>query len=115
MHHDPTTTIESRDAWESYIAGLLSELSAVQSDLLSVLTHKRTLLAAGDGAALGAMAPQEQDLVMRLQACHDRRQRLLAQAAGEGLPSDSIKSLSKSLPAGSRKRLRGDLDETQKR
>jgi hypothetical protein len=112
MHHEATTTttIDSRDAWESDIAGLLSELSAVQTDLLSVFTRKRTLLAAGDGAALGAVAAQEQSLVVRLQACHERRQRMLAQAAGEGLPSDSIKSLSKSLPAGSRKRLRGELD-----
>ena len=58
---------------------------------------------------------REQDLVTRLQACHDRRQRLLAQAADEGLPSDSIRSLSKSLPANSRNRLRGELDEAQQR
>jgi flagellar biosynthesis/type III secretory pathway chaperone len=115
MHHEATTTIDSRDAWESDIAGLLSELSAVQTDLLHVLTDKRTLLAAGDGAALGAIAIQEQGLVTRLQACHERRERLLAQAAGEGLPSDSIKSLSKSLPAGSRNRLRGELEETRER
>ena len=115
MQHEVTPTVEPRDALESDIAGLLSELTAVQTDLLGVLTRKRSLLVAGDEAALGAIATQEQDLVLRLQACQDRRQRLLAQASDQGLPSDSIKSLSKSLPAGSRKRLRGELDEARER
>lgn len=107
--------IESTDGLESDIAGLLSELSSVQTDLLSVLSHKRTLLAAGDGAALGSMANQERELVTRLQACQEHRQRLLAQAAEQGLPSDSIRSLSKSLPTASRNRLKGDLNEAQSR
>jgi FlgN protein len=115
MHHDATFSMEPPDSFEADIAGLLSELSAVQSDLLGVLTHKRKAIAAGDGAALGGMVPREQDLVLRLQACQDRRQRLLAQAAEQGLPSDSIKSLSKSLPANTRKRLRGELDEAHQR
>jgi hypothetical protein len=115
MQHEATPTIEPRDSLESDVAGLLSELSAVQTDLLGVLTRKRTLLVAGDSAALGAIATEEQDLVVRLQACQERRQRLLTQAAGQGLPSDSIKSLSKSLPAGSRKRLRGELDAARER
>ena len=115
MPHEATPTIEPRDTLESDVAGLLSELSAVQTDLLGVLTRKRTLLAAGDSAALGAIATEEQDLVVRLQACQERRQRLLAQAADQGLPSDSIKSLSKTLPALSRKRLRGELDAARER
>jgi hypothetical protein len=115
MQHEATPTVEPRDTLESDVAGLLSELSAVQTDLLGVLTRKRTSLVAGDEAALGAIATQEQDLVVRLQACQERRQRLLAQASDQGLPSDSIKSLSKSLPAGSRKRLRGELDEARER
>lgn len=115
MQHEATPTKEPRDSFESDIAGLLSELSAVQTDLLGVLSHKRKALAAGDGAALSSTVPQEQDLVARLQACQDRRQRLLTQAASQGLPSDSIKSLSKSLPASTRKRLRGELDEARQR
>ena len=35
---------------------------------------------------------------MRLQACHERRQQLLARADAEGLPADSIQSLSDRLP-----------------
>jgi hypothetical protein len=54
-------------------------------------------------------------LVTRLQACQEHRQRLLTQAAEQGLPSDSIRSLSKSLPTASRNRLKGDLKEAQSR
>jgi hypothetical protein len=54
-------------------------------------------------------------LIARLQACQQRRQGLLARAANQGLPSDSIQSLSKSLPQSVRKRLRGDLDEARER
>ena len=115
MHDENATKVDSRDSLESEIAGLLGDLSAVQRDLLDVLTTKRGLLAAGDSEALPAISVREQDLVTRLQACHDRRQRLLAQAADDGLPSDSIRSLSKSLPSNSRNRLRGDLDEAQQR
>ncbi len=115
MPHDDTRSAEPHDSLEADIAGLLNELSSVQGDLLSVLTTKREKLVAGDGAALVNMAAQEQDLVVRLEACQQRRQRLLSQAALDGLPGDSIKSLSKSLPALSRRRLRGELDEAQQR
>jgi hypothetical protein len=40
---------------------------------------------------------------------------LLFRAQSNGLPSDSIKSLSKSLAAPARKRLRGELDEARER
>ena len=115
MHEENATKIEARDTLEADIGGLLSDLSAVQRDLLDVLTQKRGMLAAGDSEALPAISVREQDLVMRLQACHDRRQQLLAQAAGNGLPSDSIRSLSKALPSNSRNRLRGNLDEARDR
>ncbi|MGD9632296.1 MAG: flagellar export chaperone FlgN [Pirellulales bacterium] len=115
MPQEATTTDDQPDELESDIAGLLNELSSVQGDLLSVLSQKRTMLAAGDGAALGAMATRERDLVSRLQAFQDRRQQLLARAATQGLPSDSIKSLSKSLPSEQRNRLRGEFDEARSR
>ena len=81
MTTESTALNDGRDAMETDIAGLLSELSAVQTDLLNVLSHKRALLAKGDGAGLGATAAEEQKLAARLQACHDRREKMLAQAA----------------------------------
>lgn len=115
MTTESTALNDGRDAMETDIASLLSELSAVQTDLLNVLSHKRGLLAKGDGVGLGSMAAEEQKLAARLQACHDRREKMLAQAATSGRPSDSIRSLSKSLPAESRNRLRGDLEQAQQR
>jgi hypothetical protein len=107
--------IDARDTLADDIASLLSELSTVQGDLLTVLSEKRGLLATGNSAALGNMATQEQNLVTRLQACQERRQQMLARAASDGLPSDSIKSLSKTLPSDSRNRLRGDFEQAKQR
>jgi hypothetical protein len=115
MSHDMTTTNDSRDAMETDIASLLSELSAVQTDLLAVLSNKRAFLAKGDGAGLSSMAAQEEAISQRLQACYDRRQALLAQAASDGKPSDSIRSLSKALPAESRGRLKNDIELARQR
>ncbi len=115
-NHEATAMMDARDdTLESDIAELLSELSAVQGDLLTVLTQKRGMLAAGDSTALGKVAVQEQNLVTRLQSCQNRRQQLLAQAADGGLPSDSIRSLSKSLPRGGHQRLRGEFEQAQLR
>jgi hypothetical protein len=99
------------DNLESDIGELLSELADVQTALLGTLNEKRLHLAAGDQAALTAMAGREQELATRLQACHERRQELLAQAGAKGLPSDSIESLSGGLPAASRDRVRASIRE----
>ena len=50
------------DNWESEIGGLLAELADVQTALLGTLSEKRQMLAAGDQAALSAMAGREQEL-----------------------------------------------------
>jgi hypothetical protein len=103
------------DSWETEIGALLTELADVQSALLSVLTEKRQMLATNDHEALTAMAGREQQLLDRLQACHDRRQQLLARADVEGLPADSIGSLSKHLPAESRGRVQAVIREAADR
>jgi flagellar biosynthesis/type III secretory pathway chaperone len=103
------------DNWEIEIASLLAELADVQSALLVVLSEKRTLLASADHAALSTVAGREQQLVARLQACHERRQALLTKAQAEGLPSESIRSLSAKLPAEGRERLQASMDEASER
>jgi flagellar biosynthesis/type III secretory pathway chaperone len=102
------------DNWETEIAGLLAELADVQSALLAVLTEKRQLLASADHAALSTVAGREQQLVARLEACHRRRQELLGRAQVEGLPSDSIRSLSAALPTEGRDRLQASIDDAAK-
>jgi hypothetical protein len=103
------------DAWESDIGGLLTELAEVQTSLLATLGEKRKLLVSRDKDALMAMSTREQELADRLQACNVRRQELLLRAQAEGLPADSIQSLTETLPAGSRERMHASIQETANR
>jgi hypothetical protein len=104
-----------QDNWEAEIASLLTELAAVQGELLGLLAEKRQILAGGDRDALLAMAGREQQLVDRLNACHQQRQQLLARAADDGLPSDSIRALSAKLSPEGRDRLRPSLEQAAER
>jgi flagellar biosynthesis/type III secretory pathway chaperone len=103
------------DSWEAEIGALLTELADVQSALLAVLSEKRQMLAGGDHEALTAMAGREQQLLDRLQTCHERRQQLLARAGAEGLPDDSILSLTGQLPAERRGRVQAVVREAADR
>jgi hypothetical protein len=103
------------DNWESEIGALLAELADVQSALLEALNEKRRILASGDHQALAPMAGREQELLGRLQACQERRQQLLARAGAEGLPADSIRSLSDRLPGEGRGRLQAGIREAAER
>ena len=99
------------DSWETDIAALLEELADVQGALLGALTEKRQLLASGNHEGLAAMSVREQALLDRLQACHQRRQELLSRAQAEGLPADSIGSLSRKLPPEGRGRVQASIRE----
>ncbi len=84
--------------WESELVGFLSELSALQDELLDLLGQKRDALAGADSAALESIQPKETDLISRLQASHQRRAELLERAAGQGLPSETLRALTEALP-----------------
>jgi flagellar biosynthesis/type III secretory pathway chaperone len=103
------------DTWEADIAGLLTELADVQTAILDVLNEKRGLLAEGDHEALSALTGREERLVERLQGCQSRRQQLLERAAADGLPSDSIQSLSRSLPDECHQRMHERIQQAQQR
>jgi flagellar biosynthesis/type III secretory pathway chaperone len=103
------------DTWATEIGALLAELSDVQTDLLAVLAEKREMLAASNLDALHEMTAREQLLLDRLQACHDRRQQLLVRAGDEGLPADSIGSLSGQLPFHSRALLEPEIEDVAKK
>lgn len=92
-------------SWEAELAGLLSDLLAVQEELLGLLTRKRELLAAADAEGLSALAPDVQRLTQALQGCVERRQKLLARARAEGKPSSSLRALVGSAPREQRQRL----------
>lgn len=101
--------------WESELAELLERLAATQKQLLGLLSQKHDLLMQRDHSGLAALAPQEESLCAELQACHEHRQQLLDRAAEEGLPSDSIQSLTQALPEDKAQSLRQPLDESTQR
>lgn len=101
--------------WETELGSLLAELSAVQSDLLAMLTEKRRILIARDLPALAAMQINEAELITRLQVCQDRRAALLARASEEGLPSSSLISLTAALPEEQRRELTPQLRDASAR
>ena len=84
--------------WEEELSSLLTDLSTVQSELLDLLGRKQRLLVGADVDGLAELQPQEEQLMVRLQACHDRRAALLQQAADHELPSMSLQELTSSLP-----------------
>jgi flagellar biosynthesis/type III secretory pathway chaperone len=99
----------------SELASLLAELSAIQTDLLGVLTDKRQRLLTSDTAAMESLREKEAELIGRLQACQERRQALLAQAAAEGLPANDLTSLADALPATERTALSPRIREAAAR
>lgn len=102
-------------SWETDIAALLNDLSATQDDLFDLLASKRRLLVASDVEGIQALEPQERELIVRLEACQARRGELLARAAEQNLPGDSIRSLAKSLPATARGPLERQVNDAAHR
>lgn len=96
-------------SWESEIAKLLTDLLAVQDELLEILTRKRKLLEEADAQGLAAIGQQEERLIDTLGQYAARREELLARADQEGLPSGSILALAKALPRNQRGQLRGQI------
>jgi hypothetical protein len=94
---------------ESEVADLLTDLLAGQDELLVLLGRKRDLLGAVDREGLSAIAVDEQRLLASLQECLGRRERLLAKAAAEGLPSNSLQTLTEALPPPQRRPLSRQL------
>jgi hypothetical protein len=101
--------------WESDLAGLLSELSSTQTELLAMLDEKRERMAATDVPGMTALESREEQLCARLEACHARRGELLRRAEEEGLPSESIERLASSLPKGRREPLVRQVKESSAR
>lgn len=79
--------------WDAQLGELLTELSAVQGDLLHVLAEKRQVILQGDAPSLSGLAARESDILSRLDACHRRRTSLLSQAKASGMPSGSLTEL----------------------
>ena len=92
---------------------LLGELSSVQDELLSVLMAKKDCLAGAELEALSELQVREVALGERLQACHQRRGELLANAKASNLPGDSLGQLAATLPQRQRDKLGKQVKESQ--
>ncbi|NLX54094.1 MAG: flagellar protein FlgN [Planctomycetaceae bacterium] len=101
--------------WEEDLAALLNDLSQVQDDLLDVLARKRQCMAVADIRGMQALQPVEEALGQRLQACHDRRAALLADAEQQGLPGHSLGELATALQRQGGSDLRRDVRQTSAR
>jgi len=101
--------------WEEELSSLLTDLSTVQSELLDLLGRKQRLLVGADVDGLAELQPLEEQLMVRLQACHDRRSALLAQAADHELPATSLQELTSSLPREQRQTVTPQLKHTAAR
>ena len=95
-----TTSSDFKPEFVDQIAALLDELSEVQDELLNVLAAKRERIADNDLPGITALEPRTEQLCARLQACHQRRAELLADAGNEGLPAGTLGELAASLPSG---------------
>ncbi len=82
---------------ESELSRLLQELSLVQEEMLEVLAAKCERIADSNLDGITELQQREESLCHRLKACHDQRGALLAMAAEEGLPGDTLGSLASSL------------------
>ena len=100
------------NTWESQLAQLLTELGDTQTELLDLLERKREALVHVDQEALARLAEPEQQLVERLQSCHDQRADLLAAAAAEGMPSESLRALHAALDSPEASNLRPQIKDT---
>ncbi len=98
--------------WDEEVAGLLTDLSTIQKGLLEVLSQKRELLLSSDQEGLAAIADREQQIIDELEACSERRKTLLQKADQDGLPSDSLRSLTAAMPPGRGKPLASKIRET---
>jgi flagellar biosynthesis/type III secretory pathway chaperone len=101
--------------WETDVAGLLDELSDVQSELLEVLQAKRECMASNDAKGMVELHPRTEMLCDRLRSCHDRREELLAQAKQRGLPSETLTRLAGALPPKQRGKIQKRVKEASSR
>lgn len=101
--------------WDAQLVSLLTELSAAQDDLLTLLGEKRTCLMTADAPGMRALEPRESDLLGRLQGCLDRRASLLNRSQQAGRPAESLRALAAGLPPQARRRLRPELEEAAHR
>jgi flagellar biosynthesis/type III secretory pathway chaperone len=101
--------------WENDLASLLGELTSVQSELLSVLEAKRERMGQNDVEGTAELRPRAEQLLDRLQSCHDRRESLLRTVANEGRPAATLGKLATRASRENRDKLTRQVKDTSRR
>ena len=101
--------------WESDLANLLGELTSVQTELLSVLEAKRERMGKNDVEGTAELRPRAEQLLDRLQRCHDRRANLLRDVADEGRPAATLGKLAIRATRGNRDKLTRQVKDASMR
>jgi flagellar biosynthesis/type III secretory pathway chaperone len=101
--------------FEAEVGSLLDELSSAQAELFEVLDQKRRALTTADVPTLAALQPREEQLLLRLTQCQERRSELLAAAKREGLPSENVAKLAMKAGGGKASKLGSRVKETAAR
>ena len=114
-HTSHTSDGDSADGREAELAELLTDLAAVQDEMLDVLSRKRAAMAACSLEGMIELQPREEELCQRLQECSRRRASMLARARDEGLPHASIGKLAAAMPRPTRDKLGKQVKEASSR
>ncbi|MDR1385872.1 MAG: flagellar protein FlgN [Planctomycetaceae bacterium] len=83
--------------WQHQLSKFLKSLLSAQQETITLLERKQSLFAANDLTAIETMIPQERQAAETLQQCLAERQKLLQDAAAEGLPSESVGMLARAV------------------
>lgn len=103
------------DAWTDELATYLTDLSAVQEEMLAAMSEKRAALLASDQQRLEAVNEREAQLVERLRVCQERRGEMLDEAAADGESHASIRAMAATLPSTGRLRIFPAIDAAEHR
>jgi flagellar biosynthesis/type III secretory pathway chaperone len=108
-------TISLTENFDLQLAALLTDLSEVQRELLTLLGEKRVLLTSANLAGLARLQPREQALIDRLQVCQQQRATLLAETNALGFRHRSLAELTAGMPAPQRQQWGPQIREAQAR
>ncbi len=98
MHEPNATQLLAHDHWETALTTLLDDLLQTQQEMLQILEQKRVAMVSRNLTSIRELQPREEELCLKLTACQNRRNDLLALAKTSNLPDGNLEQLSRSVP-----------------
>jgi len=97
------------DIIEEEVGALLAELATVQQELFALLAEKKQRILDDDSEGWKNLESHEAELSARLEACQTKRGELLKQAAENGLPGDTLQTLTAHMPSDRGQKLQAEV------